>query len=1107
MSGESRAPRTEMPEPAARRTSPERPTAASEAYSDDSERESRLFEVLTDYLQSVESGRAPCRDTLLESHPELARELAAFLDEEDRLHRLMESIRSGIDGIFPDDAPIGAQGADDGPVAGPDRAGRPSQGPRVIHRDPAGAGESRDFGDYELLEVIGSGGMGVVFQARQKGLDRLVAVKMIRGGDLAAEDDLRRFRLEAGASAQLDHPHIVPIYEVGEHQGYCYYVMKLFEGGSLDRRLDEFVADPRAGATLVATVARAVHHAHQRGVLHRDLKPSNILIDEEGRGHVADFGLAKRLGVNADATQTGLIMGTPSYMAPEQASGKRDAVTTATDVYGLGALLYSLLTGRPPFRGGTVLETIEQVRLREPDPPTSVSGRLDRDLQTICLSCLRKEPHRRYASAAALADDLDRWAAGEPIAARPILHWERAWRWARREPLSAGLAAALVLLSALGVAGLVVSNVIISRERDLAQTQGWIARDESRHAEFQRRRAEDRSRQARRAVDEMYTEVAEKWLYEQPHLSQVQRDFLEKALAFYETFSREEGEDAEVQLERAKALSRLAWLQLRLGRPRAAEASLYKPVEILSALVDQFPDHPLYLEELAKVRSTLGSHLSEQKRWKEANQVREAAVDAYETLVKRFPAEAGYRIQLATNQAQLGFQYQLTGRALEAQKLAFDGLNSLDRLQHDFPGRSDPHDLSTRMRVLEDVGCILIENRRFAEAEKALRESITIAERLPHLVISPQDLLHRIAHTNIYLGQMLGRVGRWRDAEAIYQRAGALFERLAADFPDLPLYQVDVVDAQLGLVDVCRQTGRRPAAQQRARLQVEQSERLAAAHPDLVNCQRTLLAARTRLGRLLAEEGKAPHDVEAAYRRALKVAEGLATVDPSGVYPRYRLGSSQLVLGDFLAASGRSNEAEALITRAVETLEKLCGDCPAIPDYKQSLGQALCALAEERLAANSHENAERFVERAASLFREIASLAETDPELADSVARFFASCPIPRFRDPSLALELASRAARRFPQCSMLRSTLGLARFRTGDWKGAILDLNAARTLGNTNGDPVDWFLLAMAHHQVGEKADARACYEHAAGSISAVAHGRQWSQLNREASTLLGIR
>jgi tetratricopeptide (TPR) repeat protein len=1096
MNREPLAPSSDRPERADRCEGADGVTTQADPASGASEREARLFEVLTAYLQGVESGDAPCRQTLLESHPELAGELAAFLDEEDRLHRLIEPLLGGaqeararcLDRSICESAGIGQS---------------PLLANGIFERGPGR--EARDFGDYELLEVIGAGGMGVVFRARQKGLDREVAVKMIRGGDLAAQDDLRRFRLEAGACAQLDHPHIVPIYEVGEHQGYCYYVMKLIEGGSLEKRLHEFASDPRAAARLVASVARAVHHAHQRGLLHRDLKPSNILIDDDGRGHVADFGLVKRLGLQADVTQTGLIMGTPSYMAPEQAAGKRDAVTTATDVYGLGALLYTLLTGRPPFRGESILETIEQVCLREPDPPTSISGRVDRDLQTICLTCLRKEPNRRYASAAALADDLERWDAGEPIAARPTSRGERAWRWARREPLSAGLAAALVILSALGVAGLVVSNIIIGRERDLARTQRRIALDESRQAGIERQRAEDRSRQARRAVDEMYTEVAEKWLYEQPKLSQVQHKFLEKALVFYEQFSREDGADPAIQLERAKALSRLAWLQLRLGRPHEAEASLYKPVEILKALGDRFPDRPVYLEELGHVYATLASRFSEQKRWTEANPARERALEAYRTLVNRFPGEARHRIELATNQAQLGLQYQWSGRPVEAQKLGSNGLASLDNLRHDFPTRSDPHDLSTRMRVLEDVGAVLVENRQYSAAEEALRESIAIAERLPDDVISHQDLRHRIAHINIYLGYMLGRVGKWRDAEVVYNRANSLFQRLAADFPDLPLYQVDIVDAELGLVDVLRETGGRSAAEQRARLQVEKSERLAAAHPDLVNCRRTLLAALTRMGQLKADAGS-PHDVEAAHRRALEVAEDLAAVEPSGVYPRHRLGTAQLVLGNFLAGIGRGAEAEVLFTRAVATLDRLCTDCPAVADCRQTLGEALSARGELRLAAGDRAQAEPAFERALNLFRDNVRPAENDPELADRCVRGLSSCPVPRFRDPSAAVELAGRAVINFPGHRLLASTLGRARYRANDWKGAIAALtNLPRD--RDPDDSADCLILAMAHHHKGDKDQAHKWFERAMASATpGVSRSSGWRRLHEEAKTILAI-
>ncbi len=303
------------------------------------------------------------------------------------------------------------------------------------------------LGDFELLRRVGEGTMGVVFEARQVSLNRPVAIKMIRVGLFAGEADLRRFRLEAEAVAHLDHPRIVPIYGVWEDRDCHYFSMKLIPGGSLARRMPSFTEDPRAAARLVAEVARAIQHAHGRGILHRDLKPSNILLDEEDRPLVTDFGLAKRSGHESGLTQSGAIVGTPSYMAPEQAPGHDAAVTALTDVYGLGAVLYALLTGRPPFAAETILGTIEQVRGRPPAPPSRINPRVGRDLETICLKCLEKDPWRRYASADALADDLRRWLDGEPIAARPVGAAARAWMWSRRNPIVSGLLTALVLFA------------------------------------------------------------------------------------------------------------------------------------------------------------------------------------------------------------------------------------------------------------------------------------------------------------------------------------------------------------------------------------------------------------------------------------------------------------------------------------------------------------------------------------------------------------------------------------------------------------------------------------------------------------------------------------
>jgi serine/threonine-protein kinase len=328
--------------------------------------------------------------------------------------------------------------------------------------------------------------MGVVWKARQKRPDRLVALKMFRAGDLASPTDVQRFRNEAEVIAQLDHPHILPVYEVGEHDGVHYFSMKLVEGGSLNDHLDSFRADPRAAARLLATIARAVHYANQRGVLHRDLKPSNILLDAQGEPHVSDFGLAKRVEIDSSLTQSGTLVGTPSYMAPEQSRGRKELVTTATDSYGLGAVLYALLTGRPPFKGDTVLETLERVREREPESPRRINAKVDRDLETICLKCLAKEPQRRYASAVALAEDLDRFLAGQPIQARPVGVWERGIKWARRRPLVVavgGLVLAMLLLGGAMLVWEVWQRVAVERAVEPALERAELLQEQERYEE------------------------------------------------------------------------------------------------------------------------------------------------------------------------------------------------------------------------------------------------------------------------------------------------------------------------------------------------------------------------------------------------------------------------------------------------------------------------------------------------------------------------------------------------------------------------------------------------------------------------------------------------
>jgi WD40 repeat protein len=359
-------------------------------------------------------------------------------------------------------APGGAA-ADPQSVRTPPVTGEPGEdSPGRLEGCPPGGGA---VPGYEILGELGRGGMGVVYQARQTRLNRLVALKMVLAGAHAGPEDLVRFLAEAEAVAALQHPHIVQIFEVGRHAALPFFALEYLEGGSLQDKLRGASLPPREAAQLVQTLARAMHAAHGRGIIHRDLKPANVLLDRDGRAKITDFGLARRVEGGAGLTQSGAIMGTPGYMAPEQAAGRSKEVGPAADVYALGAVLYECLTGRPPFKAATPLDTVLQVLSEEPVPPRRLQPQVPADLETICLTCLHKEPGRRYASALALADDLQRFQAGEPIRARPVSWRQRLVKWVKRRPTLAALLAVSGLALALLVGGLVAGNLVLAEKQ------------------------------------------------------------------------------------------------------------------------------------------------------------------------------------------------------------------------------------------------------------------------------------------------------------------------------------------------------------------------------------------------------------------------------------------------------------------------------------------------------------------------------------------------------------------------------------------------------------------------------------------------------------------
>jgi tetratricopeptide (TPR) repeat protein len=644
---------------------------------------------------------------------------------------------------------------------------------------PGGPGELGRVGSYRVLQVLGVGGAGVVFLARQHRPQRLVALKVLPPWSGIGGQRLTRFRDEAEVIARLEHPNIVKVFEVGEHQGRPCYAMEYLKGGSLAHKLSAAPLAPRDAAALVETLARAVQYAHAHGILHRDLKPANVLLGAEGQAKVTDFGLAKQLETDTGApplprTESGTILGTPAYMAPEQAAGH--AVGPGADVYSLGAILYECLTGRPPFRAASPLQTLDLVRSQDPVPPARLQPGLPRDLQTICLKCLEKDPARRYSSAAALADDLGRFLRHEPIVARPVSARERLWKWAQRKPAVAVLVGVCGALLVVLIAGAVIYQ---------EQLRAGLGREKASAAAARRqqRRADANYQHARETVQRMLKRLEDRVLGGTPRLKELQRQQLEDALAFYQEVLQDlDDPDPAVRFDAAQAYQQTGTAQMLLGRPALAEDNLDRARRLLEALLADDADRPDCQARLVACHNALSRCLSI-GRPAQAREHLYAALGLCQRLAAAHPDVAAWQRDLAVCYHNVGTFLQATDPQNRGVPEYLQAVAIRTPLVRDNP--ADDSDKGQLAGDCMNLGLAYYQTNCFAEAESTFRKAEELLDPLARA--HPEQPDYALSLAGVYVNwALVPGAGTDRAAQMLARldRAVALAEGVLRQEPE-----------------------------------------------------------------------------------------------------------------------------------------------------------------------------------------------------------------------------------------------------------------------------------------------------------------------------------
>jgi serine/threonine-protein kinase len=906
------------------------------------EAENRLDAIITEYLESVERGESSDPGLWLQRYPEFAEGLALFFKAEQGFDRVVAPLR-----IPSDSATGGATPLVD----------RPSPGDP---RDPA-LRPLKTVKDYDLMAEIGRGGMGIIYKARQRSLNRLVAVKMIRSAEWATPAERMRFRWEAEAVGALDHPNIVPIYEVGEFTSddgvqMPFFSMKLIEGENLAQGRSRFQNNWKALARLMVVIASAVEHAHQRGILHRDLKPANVLLGRavntiptgneneaevpaagELTPHLTDFGLAARDQHHRGQTHTGMIVGTPAYLAPELASGEGSATITS-DIYALGAILYELLTGEPPFRADTPLETLRLLTTTSVKPPRKANSAIPLDLETICLKCLEREPLRRYATAGKLADDLELFLAGRPISARPVGSFSAFTRWCRRQPVIAGLGAALLLSVVIGLPLIVWNWQRAVKNESIAQARLEDILKEREATLREREQAQNGFNLAHGAFGDIFRLVGDPHTEEFSEAEELNKELLERGLNYYRDFVALRKDDPELRREMASAMVRIAAIVHKLRSSREAIEAYDRAIGFIRSLLEQHPDDVALLELLSRSLSNRGSAQGQLDQFDEALRSFDAAAEVWshypETGAAIAQARRGQAIAIMNRGTVLRLKDDLPG-ALEAFHKAKAVL-----AKSNLPDR----DLGPLVHCLISIAQTEDLLRHPAETLTSCREAVETAEKIQRALPNTFESKYALGLALYTKGNYEVRAGRAAEGKADLQMARDLLDALAHAKPKRIQYRRYLAFA-------CGEMGKAAQLQKKPDEAIPMLEKAIRLLRELTEVDGESRDNRMNLAaysRALAEVFFGTKNYAAAIRageESRKHALFLVNRSPDNIQQRSDLGRACYMMGVALINSQKYQEAATVLRESADNYQAALRLNEANSRVRKSLSYSLVNLA------------------------------------------------------------------------------------------------------------------------------------------------------------------